>query len=130
MLPLSLWMMVFMVDMGRYLLTAAVVQDSAAVAARVGAQTGTPGTSSSGVSRTAFTQAVDVAPGLDPADASFRVESPPLCTDTSRYVVVRGAYPLEPLTPGLAQFLQIANGDRALEARGAAVARCEVARSP
>lgn len=133
-LPIVLFMLTFMLDMGRMVLISGVLQDATQVAARSGAQVGGAGSPTTGPAREALDQSLDDYPGVEAETThSFVIESGERCrtTGTNRHVAIQVNYPVDFITPGLTMFLNMMDGeDRAPEGawllRATAVSRCEI----
>lgn len=134
MLPIVLFMLTFMLDMGHMILLSGALQDSVGVAARAGAQVGGAGANETGPSRRALDQALNDAPGLD-ADGLSRyiIDSGSRCATTGddRYITIDVRYPVAFITPGITSLLGIIDGERrgpegAWTLGATAVSRCEI----
>jgi Flp pilus assembly protein TadG len=133
-LPIFFLFVLFSIDAGRMILVRAQLQDSTQQAARAGAQVAGGGTSSSGPSRTAFFNAVLLAPGIT-ADrvTRFSVVEGSTCSQSQPYVTVETRYRTPLVTPGLGTLIGMLDrsgrgpeGEWSLSA--VSTARCEVAR--
>lgn len=129
MLPMFLFFVLFSIDAGRLMLMRASLQDATQQAARAGAQVG--GALQNNVSLSAFDEAVELAPGMDPSRAVIVVLAGNRCTAGQKYVTVRSTYEAQLATPGLVSLLRmISNGSTGPSGgwvlRATSTARCEI----
>ncbi len=130
-LPMFLFFIMFSIDAGRLLLLRAELQDATQQAARAGAQVG--GASRNGeVSRAAFNQAIDLAPGLETSKVSvFQIIEGANCTVANPYVSIRTEYNASLVTPGLGAVLRLVSRTAAAPPgtwtlQAVSTSRCEV----
>lgn len=137
--PLSLFLILFSIDMGRYTFYQGAVADSTYAAARAGAQFGDAGTASVGPAATAFERSVQAVPGLANGTERMQVNgSRRTCTVNQPYIEVTGTVTYDFITPFLGALLSIGDstpGDNSVDARNGlpmrttALVPCEVVRS-
>jgi Flp pilus assembly protein TadG len=137
-LPILLFLMAFMVDMGRLLMVSHAMQEATYRSARAGAIAGGANISAGAnqsVSREAFDRALSEIPGADQVSGppTLLVDSGGLCTKEgqNQFVTVSTTYNVRLLTPGLGTLLTIAGGDGAqvsasYNLKATSLSRCEV----
>jgi Flp pilus assembly protein TadG len=146
-LPITVFFMIFIINMGTLMVTDGVLHDAAYTAAQTGAQAGTISAGSTGSTGTAWGSAAqtlsNLGPGFTPASLSVTTAdvttdsgagSSPICT-AGGYTTVQVSLTYQaPLLPGMGLLFNIASGGTknlnvgntyALHATG--VARCEIA---
>lgn len=129
-LPMFLFFIVFSIDAGRLMLLRAELQDATQQSARAGAQAGDARRGN--VSRIAFNEAIELAPGLDQAGIRrFVIAEGSPCITSNPYVTIRTEYNAALVTPGLESLLglisrgsQSSSGQWVL--RAVSTSRCEV----
>ena len=135
-LPMFLFLVLFVIDVGRVMMVSNAMQDSTYRAARAGAVYGAAEAGGFSPSRDAFDQAISELPGASAANIeNFRVVRGRTCTVTDPYVEIDVEYSIEMITPGLGALLQMASSKPSddpfsgeYEVTSNAIARCEVAR--
>lgn len=147
-LPMFLFLILFSVDMGRYLLIAGALGDATYVGTRAVAQTATLNSNGVNVGETSFNNAISTIPFLNgestdpnsPGRAKFQVlgtgNSAALPENTCRvggslYVVGRGTVSVNLLTPGIGVLFGLSGqsvSGNTIEVEQRAQLRCEVLR--
>lgn len=131
-LPMVLFLMLFIFDMSRVLMVSGTAQDATYRAARAGAAYGGADPDGTQPSREAFNLTLDELPGgSGVVEPLFVIEAGTVCDLGDQYVEVRVDYGVDLMSPGLGRFLNIMNGegwsDGGFRMSSSAVARCEVA---
>jgi len=135
-LPLFLFLVLFVVDAGRMLLLRAELQDYLFSAARSSAQVGyTTGLNGKGTyAYDNFVSNVGEAPLMSTGNiASFDDQyqgGALLCSNAKPYVKLHATYSANLITPGLGSLLNLANSGSSWSLSASAVARCENAVGP
>lgn len=132
-LPMFMFLMLFIFDVSRVLMVSGVAQDAAYRAARAGAVYGGADPDGSRPALAAFNQATRELPGGGSLqNARVEIVRGSECISTAgEYVEIRVHYDIDMVTPGLGRLLNGINGlpaDGAYHLSSTAIARCEVAR--
>lgn len=132
--PMCFLLISFSIDMGNLIFYTGSLHDAVYDAARTAAQFGYTGSDSSGPAATAFYNYVDESLPRERPKTVFQIttsQGTSTCGTSQQggYIVVKAAFHMDYITPGLYTFFAIANatGDT-VHATG--VARCEVSRFP
>jgi Flp pilus assembly protein TadG len=126
-LPLFLFLVLFSVDMGRMMVAYGVLSDATYVAARAGAQAGSPAPVTA-----AFNQAITATPVRAGPSRIVSVTGTCRQANPDRFITVTASQDVAFITPGLGQLLAVFDGQGAdtgpwsLTARGSVL--CEVVR--
>jgi len=140
-LPLTLGVVLFSIDMGRIILLSGQVQDAANVAARTGAQLGgacvnpttgaaSPSCTNTGPAADSFFNTLEQGIGSTEG-ATITVDSGGICRmlgQPDSHVTVTAQHPVNLIFPGFQQLLNLTESDDQWVISATAVARCEVVR--